>query len=115
MLKSRISEANARIAALALLAGGALRGETAFGADQVRQIAECLSDMDVVVGDAKNLRATNAELSSELDCYKRQLVELKKTLGDLGVMLEVRRTQLNAKRSHSTAVSRWTETLQQTR
>jgi hypothetical protein len=115
LLKTRIPDANARIAALLLLARRALHGEDTFGADQVRETAKCLLDMGVIAGDAKNLRATNPDVSSGLDCYKQQLVELKKTLEDLGIVLQMRRTQLNGERSHATAVSRWTETLQQTR
>jgi len=93
----------------------ALRGERDFNAESVRQLRVTIAEMAPIVAQSSELRRTQPEIANALDAYKFHLRELQTTITQIGVMLQLRRSRMEAGRAHVQAVSNWADTLSTTR
>lgn len=114
-LFDKVSAVNLRLAELLRHARQALRGETVFGVEQVRELSRHIGDMDSVCGQAPELRLLRPDVDGELDLYKSQLGELGTTLHQIRLMLLSQRARMEANRAQLAAVSHWASTLMNTR
>jgi hypothetical protein len=109
-----IERANARIAALLANTRRALSGEREFGVAKVNDLCEPIQEMAPLMARAVELRATDPEISRELDLYRSQLAELQTALEQVRVMLLAHRDQIDAGRTQLDAMSHWAAALRQT-
>jgi len=92
-----------------------LRGERDFNAESVRQLRVTIAEMAPIVAQSSELRRTQPEIADALDAYKSHLRELQTTITQIRVMLQLRRSRMEAGRAHVQAVSNWADTLSTTR
>jgi hypothetical protein len=114
-LLDKVRAANVRLAELLRHARQALRGETIFGVEEVRELSQRLGEMDAICTQAPELRLLRPDVDGELDIYKSQLGELGSTLHQVRHMLLSQRAQMEASRAQLSAVSHWASTLMSTR
>ena len=110
-----IKRVNARIAGLLEEARRALRGESDFGVEEVRNIRQPVEEMAEIVARSAELRRLQPELSTDLDTYKSQLGDLQATLSQIRLMLLARQASMEAGRAQLAAVSHWIDAFRQTR
>ena len=114
-LFDKVSAVNVRLAELLRQARQALRGETIFGVEQVRELSRHIGEMDSVCAQTPEVRLLRPDVDGELDLYKSQLGELGTTLHQVRLMLLSQRAQMEANRAQLAAVSHWASTLMNTR
>ncbi len=114
LLRQKIATVNARIGVLLADTRRALTGEREFGVEQVRALSEPIQEMAPAMQRATELRALQPEIAGELDLYKQQLGELHTALEQVRMMLQAKRTQMEAGRIQLEAVSQWAAVLRQT-
>jgi len=110
-----VESSNSRMGELLEGAQGALRGECAFGANEVRALRVVLAEMAPVITQSEELRRTQPEMVEALNLYRSQLVKLQKTVERLRITLLVHRCTLEGHRTHLSAASLWCTALQRTR
>jgi hypothetical protein len=93
----------------------ALTGESVFGVDEVRALMEPIGQMEPIMKQAKSLRNENPEIGKQIDIYTAQLGCLRTTLVHVHMMLAGKRAQMEPTRRQLSAVSQWTNALQQIR
>ncbi len=106
-LRGKIAAVNARIGFLLEESRGALRGERNFGPEQLRELAQPISEMAPVMARAKELTSQQPAIEAEVALYKQNLSELHTTLEQVYMMLIARRGQMDEARKHLDAVSKW--------
>jgi hypothetical protein len=106
---------NLRLAVLLAKARKALTGESVFGVVEVRALQDPIGQMEPIVKQAQSLRNENPAIAEQLDLYTAQLGSLQTSLVQIRMMLLGRRAQMEVSRRHISAVSQWTNALQQTR
>ena len=111
----RLELVNARLAELLEGARRALRGESNFGAEEVRRLRQPVEEMAPIVAKSGELRRLRPELAPQLDLYKTNLGGLQTTLEQIRIMLLARRTGMEAGRAQLCAVSQWVNAFRQTR
>jgi hypothetical protein len=114
-LWDQVPAVNVRLAELLRHARQALRGETVFGVEQVRELAQHIAVMDSVCAQGPELRLLRPDVAPELDLYKSQLGDLSSTLHQVRLMLLSQRAQMETSRAQLAAVSHWASTLMSTR
>jgi hypothetical protein len=114
-LLDRVSAVNVSLGELLLRARQALRGESVFGVEQVRELSRNIAEMAPLCAQASELRLLRRDMDGELDLYKSQLGELGSTLQQVRLMLLSQRAQMEANRAQLAAVSHWASTLMNTR
>jgi hypothetical protein len=105
--KEKIAAANARISSCLEESRRALRGERNFGPEDLRAMAQPISEMAPILADAKKLEAAQPDVAVELVRYKEQLRELHTALNQVRTMLAGRCAGIGETRKHLDAVSRW--------
>jgi hypothetical protein len=110
-----VESSNSRIGELLVGAQGALRGECAFGANEVRALRVVLAGMAPVIAQSEDLRRTQPEMAEALNLYRLQLENLQKTIERLRITLLVHRSTLEGHRTHLSAASLWCTAFQRTR
>jgi uncharacterized coiled-coil DUF342 family protein len=93
----------------------ALRGESEFEAENVRQLRATIEKMGPIVAKADELRREYPDIAARLDHYKCQLKDLQTTTHQLQVVLLAKQASLIPSQSQNVAVSRWVTAFQQTR
>jgi hypothetical protein len=93
----------------------ALRGESEFEVENVRQLRTVIEKMVPIIARSHELRRRHPDISALLDQYKCQLKELQTTTHQLLVVLLAKQATLVPKQSQNVAVSRWIAAFQQTR
>jgi hypothetical protein len=111
----RIRSVNQRLRELLSRTRDALAGQRTFTVEDVRAIAEPVTQMEPIVAEAKRLRALRPELDGELEAYAGNLGELQVALQHTRVMLIARLANMEALRGHLETVGLWTAALRQTR
>jgi hypothetical protein len=106
---------NARLRILLLHARDALSGRSKFDVTDVRAIAEPVKQAAPIVAEAKALRASDPDLSAELDIYKVNLSEMQVALERIRFMLIARRAHVESMRSHLETLGLWSSTFRMTR
>ena len=114
-LQSKIGRVNETLLPLIADSRLALRGERGFGVEMVRGLAAIIGEMDPIMSNARELRASHPEIARDLDTYVEQATGLKTLLEQLRVMLLARRAELENDRAHMQAVARWASAFQSTR
>src|ERR1700743_3009194 len=109
-----VRNANARLGTLLEDAHRSIRGEGAFGPEQVRQARVAISKMDPILQKFNELRREDPQLASDLDEYLRILFELQSATQNLKIALLAQQTNLRTARHHNVAVTRWIDALRQT-
>jgi hypothetical protein len=112
---NRIRSANLKLRDLLGRTRDALAGRRNFTVEDVRAIAEPVSQMEPIVAEAKRLRTMRPELDGELEAYAGNLGELQVALQHTRVMLIARLANMEALRGHLETVGLWTAALRQTR
>jgi hypothetical protein len=106
--------ANSRLRALVRVTRDSLAGRRNFGVEDVRAIAEPVSQMAPLIEEAQSLRTLEPELDGELEAYAGNLGEMQEALEQMRFMLLARRAQMDAMRGHLATVRLWADTLRQT-
>jgi hypothetical protein len=114
-LIDKVRAVNVPLGELLRHARQALRGETIFGVEQVRELSRHLGEMESICTQAPELRRLRPDVDGELDLYKSQLGELGSTLHQVRLMLLSQRAQMEANRAQLAAVDHWASTLMSTR
>jgi hypothetical protein len=114
-LRQKIAAVNTRLTGLVQHTRRSLRGETQFGVEQVRALAAPIAEMAPIMARAKALEDQQPEIAGELAQYKSQLAELHIALQQVTMMLLARRGQMESGRIQLDAVTKWANTLGQTR
>jgi hypothetical protein len=115
LLSEQIASVNARMMELLQDARKALRGESNFGVEEIRQIRKPLDEMDPVMRRSEELRKSFPDISPQLDLYKSHLAELLSILDHLHVMLLAKQANVLAGRAQLDAASHWLAAFQVTR
>ncbi len=110
----RVRGANAKLRALLGRIGDALAGRRNFGVEDVRAIAEPVSEMAPVVCEAERLRVDVPGLQGEFETYAKNLGEMHAALDRVRCVLLARCAQTEAQRGHLETVSLWAATWRQT-
>jgi hypothetical protein len=111
---ARVRLANSTLGTLLRRTRDALAGRHNFGVEDVRAIAEPVSQMSPLIEDAKNLRTLQPELDGELEAYAGNLGEMQLALEQMRFVLIARLAQMDAMRGHMETVGLWTAALRQT-
>jgi hypothetical protein len=106
--------ANVKLRGLVQRTRDALAGRYNFNVDDVRAIAEPVSQMAPFIEDAKYLRTLQPELDGELEAYAGNLGEMQVALEQMRFMLLARLAQMEAMRGHVETVGLWAAALRQT-
>ena len=112
--RQTIEDVNVRLGEYLQCARGALRGESVFIVEEVRQLRELLRQMELLVPQFSDLRRQEPELGEALDGYKMRLGELAVALRAIRVMLLAQRSQMDAQRAQFAAVRQWAGAARQT-
>ncbi len=113
--RKSVERLSANLAILLKEAQGALRGERDFCVENVSKLRSVIEEMDAVLREYGDLRSSQSDGAVQLQHYKSQLNELQTTIRRLRIVLLARKSDLQATKSHHTAVSRWIGALNQTR
>ena len=114
-LGEQIQAVNARMLELLENSRKALRGESNFGIDEIRDLREPLNKMEPVMRQFEALRTAQPELAPQLDVYKLHLAELLTILDQVRVMLLAKQANLLAGRTQLDAATHWLAAFQATR
>jgi len=114
-VRQRLELANKRLAELLEEARRALRGESNFGPEEVRQLRQPVEEMAPIVAESAEFRRLQPALAAQLDLYKTNLGGLQTTLKQIHIMLLARQTSMEAGRAQLCAVSHWVNAFRQTR
>lgn len=114
-LLKKMRRINERMNQLAEMTQKALRGESSFGAEEVRKIREPLTEMGPILKDTVEVRQSEPELAAQIAVYKTYLLQLQKTVERLRVGLIVQKASLETKRERVTAAAKWCAAYHQTR
>lgn len=114
VLQKNVERLNADLGALLQEAQGALRGERDFHVENVIKLRSTIDEMDAALRKYGDLNSSQSDRASQLQLYKIQLNQLQTATRQLRIMLLARKTNLEALKSHHTAVSRWIGALNQT-
>jgi len=112
---SGIQAVNAKLSALISRTREALAGRRNFTVEDVREIAQPVSEMDPIVARANELRTLRPEVKGELEKYAGNLGELQTVLDQMRFMLIARGAHMESMRSHIETVGLWAAALRQTR
>ena len=110
-----VERVNLQLERLLKNAQGALCGESAFTADDVRALQTLLEEIAPIAEHAVQLRRTHPEINAPLDRYREQLVLLQHTVERLRITLLVQRATLEAGKERMSATAQWCEAFQKTR
>jgi hypothetical protein len=110
----RIRQANAKLQLFLGRVGEALAGRQNFTAEDVRAIAEPVSEMAPVVCHAEHLRAVVPQLRDELEIYAQNLSEMDQAFDRLRCVLLARSAQIETQRGHLETVRLWADAWRQT-
>jgi hypothetical protein len=110
-----VERVNMRLAQLLENALGALSGESAFTADDVRALQTLLEEIAPIAEHAVQLRRIHPEINAPLDRYREQLVLLQHTVERLRITLLVQRATLEAGKEQASATAQWCKAFQKTR
>lgn len=110
-----VREAVEALRELLLQAREALAGRQDFAVAEIRAISKRLGQMEPIVSRARELRANDPELDSNLKTYAEILRELQTALEQVRFMLLAKQAQLGATRGHLETVNLWATAYTQTR
>lgn len=110
----RVRGANARLRAWLVCARESLAGRRNLMLEDLRAVAQPIAEMQPVVFQADELRASAPELRGELETYAQNLGELETTLERVRFALLARCAQAEAERAHLETVGLWAAAWRQT-
>jgi hypothetical protein len=111
----KINAINSTLASLLEETRRSLAGQAEFDVDLVRQLSQVLSEMDLLLPHAKQLRSAHPALCAPLDHYIRLATALRSELEKVNVMLLARRAALESARTYLHAASQFVDALSTTR
>jgi len=102
-----LREANGKLQMLLHRADDAMAGRGSFVSEDLRQAHGPVSDVAPVLSDAMRLRASVAEVDTELHNYSENLQAAQVALDRVRVVLLARCASMEAQRVHLEAVNLW--------
>jgi hypothetical protein len=106
---------NLRMALLLEKTRQALRGESIFGPEEVRDLLEPITQMNPIVSQVQELRRENAEMANQIGIYNAYLGSLQAAVEQIHMMLLGKRAVMESSQRQLYAVSQWTNALERTR
>ncbi len=114
-IQTQIQQATAILAGALSHVRGTLSGHQDFNVEIIHAITLPLKVASPILAQAAELRATDPDLSADLQEYADTLSALHGVLDQVRFMLLARQTSLQASLSHLETMNLWATTLNQTR